>query len=92
MNRGLITCGGGLVYFTNAWVSAGLLRATGSQLPHQLWLHESECSPRIEKLAAKGGMDLRVLQESRMMRPSVGGGPGPLAVDDETGGDPGVWI
>ncbi|MFO1486845.1 MAG: glycosyltransferase family 9 protein [Verrucomicrobiota bacterium] len=35
--RGIVLCGGGLTYFTNAWVCIRLLRARGCNLPIQLW-------------------------------------------------------
>lgn len=35
--RGIVTCGGGYRYFTNAWVLIRMLRHLGCQLPIQLW-------------------------------------------------------
>ncbi len=35
--RGVIICGGGLKYFTNAWVAIRILRKLGCNLPLQVW-------------------------------------------------------
>lgn len=35
--RGIVICGGGLTYFTNAWVCINMLRRLGCALPIQLW-------------------------------------------------------
>lgn len=35
--RGIVICGGGAKYFTNAWVCVSILRQHGCQLPIQLW-------------------------------------------------------
>ena len=49
--RGIVICGGGLRYFTCAWVCIHLLRHFGSNLPIELWyLGPKECSARMKKL------------------------------------------
>jgi hypothetical protein len=35
--RGIVICGGGVKYFTNAWVCLNMLRHLGCALPAQLW-------------------------------------------------------
>jgi len=35
--RGIVICGGGLRYFTSAWVCIKMLRRLGSRLPIQMW-------------------------------------------------------
>ena len=35
--RGIVICGGGVRYFTNAWVCINMLRRLGCRLPIQLW-------------------------------------------------------
>jgi FkbM family methyltransferase len=35
--RGIIICGGGVSYFTNAWVNIQILRMHGCKLPIELW-------------------------------------------------------
>jgi len=35
--RGIVICGGGVSYFTNAWVCINMLRRLGCSLPIQLW-------------------------------------------------------
>lgn len=35
--KGIVICGGGVKYFTNAWVCVNMLRRLGCELPIQLW-------------------------------------------------------
>ncbi len=35
--RGIVICGGGVKYFTNAWVCINMLRKLGCSLPVQIW-------------------------------------------------------
>src|SRR5206468_3920334 len=35
--RGIVICGGGMKYFTNAWVCIKMLRRLGCRLPIQFW-------------------------------------------------------
>jgi len=37
LGRGIVICGGGVKYFTNAWTSINLLRHLGCRLPVELW-------------------------------------------------------
>ncbi|MDX1952588.1 MAG: glycosyltransferase family 9 protein [Verrucomicrobiota bacterium] len=48
--RGIVICGGGLTYFTSAWVSISILRKLGCQLPIELWHLADELSPRMRSL------------------------------------------
>jgi hypothetical protein len=49
--RGIVICGGGLKYFTCAWVTIKMLREVGCTLPIQLWyLGRSEVDERMESL------------------------------------------
>jgi hypothetical protein len=51
--RGIVMCGGGERYFTNAWISISLLRHVGCRLPIQLWyLGKDELDPYMEELVA----------------------------------------
>lgn len=47
LGRGLVICGGGYKYFSNAWVCARLLRRFGSELPVELWIWDYEFDPRL---------------------------------------------
>lgn len=40
--RGVVICGGGVKYFTNAWVCINMLRRVGCMLPIELWHLGSE--------------------------------------------------
>jgi len=49
--RGIVICGGGVKYFTNAWVCINMLRRLGCTLPIQLWfLGEKEMDQRMKEL------------------------------------------
>lgn len=49
--RGIVICGGGTRFFTNAWVCINMLRKLGSSLPIQLWyLGRQELDERMEAL------------------------------------------
>lgn len=49
--RGITICGGGLRYFTCAWVCIRMLRHFGCRLPIQLWhLGEKEMTPEMKSL------------------------------------------
>jgi ADP-heptose:LPS heptosyltransferase len=51
--RGIVICGGGLKYFTCAWVCIRMLRKFGCELPIELWhLGESEMDPEMKSLLA----------------------------------------
>jgi FkbM family methyltransferase len=49
--RGIVICGGGVTYFTNAWVCIRRLRDLGCSLPIELWyLGREELDTRMESL------------------------------------------
>jgi ADP-heptose:LPS heptosyltransferase len=49
--RGIVICGGGIRYFTNAWVCIHMLRRFGCVLPIEVWhLGKSEMSNEMAKL------------------------------------------
>jgi glycosyltransferase involved in cell wall biosynthesis/ADP-heptose:LPS heptosyltransferase len=49
--RGIVICGGGTTYFTNAWVGINILRQVGCRLPIQLWyLGENELDDKMREL------------------------------------------
>lgn len=52
--RGIVTCGGGYTYFTNAWVLIRMLRHVGCTLPIQLWyLGPDEVDDRMKRLVSR---------------------------------------
>ena len=56
--RGIVMCGGGTTYFTNAWIAISLLRHVGCTLPVQLWfLGARELDPFMEALIAPLGVE-----------------------------------
>jgi ADP-heptose:LPS heptosyltransferase len=55
--RGIVVCGGGPRYLTNAWVCVNMLRRLGCRLPVQLWyLGKEEKDARMEALLAELGV------------------------------------
>lgn len=51
--QGIVLCGGGIRYFTNAWIAISLLRHVGVTLPIQFWyLGPTEMDPRMRDLLA----------------------------------------
>jgi ADP-heptose:LPS heptosyltransferase len=55
--RGIVICGGGAKYFTNAWVCINMLRKLGCKLPIELWhLGETEMTREMEKLVSPLGV------------------------------------
>lgn len=51
--RGIVICGGGAKYFTNAWICIHMLRQLGCQLPIELWyLGQREMDKRMRALVA----------------------------------------
>ena len=51
--RGIVICAGGLRYFTNAYVSASVLRRHGCTLPIQFWhLGPAEMTDEMRQLVA----------------------------------------
>jgi ADP-heptose:LPS heptosyltransferase len=56
--RGIVICGGGVKYFTNAWVCINMLRRLGCRLPVQLWyLGRKELDDRMKALLAPLGVE-----------------------------------
>ncbi len=56
--RGIVICGGGVRYFTNAWVCIHMLRRLGCQLPIQLWhLGPRELDRKMKTLLASIGVE-----------------------------------
>jgi len=56
--RGIVICGGGVKYFTNAWVCINLLRQLGCALPVQLWyLGKQEMNDRMIALLTPLGVE-----------------------------------
>jgi hypothetical protein len=56
--RGIVTCGGGYVYFANAWVMIRMLRHLGCELPIQLWyLGPKEVDDRMKRLVRPHGVE-----------------------------------
>jgi len=52
--KGIIICGGGIEYFTNAWVCINMLRRLRSRLPIQLWhLGPSEVDGAMRRMVEK---------------------------------------
>lgn len=50
--KGIVTCAGGLSYFTCAWVNISLLRKKGCDLPVELWYQDGELNQEtIQELA-----------------------------------------
>jgi hypothetical protein len=55
--RGIVICGGGTRYFTNAWVCINMLRRLGCRLPIELWhLGPKELDDPIRALVASLGV------------------------------------
>jgi hypothetical protein len=56
--RGIVICGGGQKYFTNAWVSINMLRHLGCKLPIQLWhLGRKEMGEQMKNLLMPLGVE-----------------------------------
>jgi len=56
--RGIVICGGGVRYFTNAWVCINVLRQRGCRLPIQLWhLGQRELDHGMRELVAPLGVE-----------------------------------
>jgi len=56
--RGIVICGGGVRYFTNAWVCINMLRRLGCRLPVELWhLGPRELDRKMKGLLAPLGVE-----------------------------------
>jgi FkbM family methyltransferase len=74
--RGIVLCGGGASYFTNAWVCINMLRFHGCNLPIELWyLGRAELDKKMEALIAPLGVkciNARELMNRYPMRNPLG--------------------
>jgi hypothetical protein len=67
LDRGIIICGGGPKYFTNAWVCINMLRHLRCRLPIQLWhLGKKEFSPKMKSLASR--LDVECINASALRK------------------------
>jgi ADP-heptose:LPS heptosyltransferase len=65
--RGIVICGGGSRYFTNAWVCIHMLRHAGCRLPVQLWhLGRKELDERMRSLMAP--LDVECIDAHRLRK------------------------
>lgn len=65
--RGIVICGGGITYFTNAWVCVTMLRRAGCDLPIEVWhLGQKEMSARMRALLRS--LDCRVVDALRVRK------------------------
>lgn len=68
--RGIVICGGGVKYFTNAWVSISMLRHLGCQLPIQLWYQgPNELDDTMKSLVRKLNVQCIDAEECRTSSP-----------------------
>jgi hypothetical protein len=68
--RGIVICGGGVRYFTNAWVCIQMLRRLGCELPIELWhLGQKELSIRMSELVRPLGVMCRDARSLRRKFP-----------------------
>lgn len=69
--RGIVICGGGVRYFTNAWVCIHMLRRHGCKLPIQIWyLTAKEMDERMKELVRPLGVECVDGREVRKMAPA----------------------
>jgi hypothetical protein len=70
-SRGIVICGGGIRYFTAAWVCIRMLRQLGCRLPIELWyLGEKELDSRMQALVAPYEVECIDAQEMSRKYPS----------------------
>jgi alpha 1,2-mannosyltransferase len=62
MHKGIIICGGGYKYCTNAWVCIKMLRMLGNALPVELWLWENEYFTELETWLAPFNARIRLAE------------------------------
>jgi glycosyltransferase involved in cell wall biosynthesis len=68
--RGIVICGGGTKYFSNAWVCIKMLRHLGCSLPIQLWhLGREEMDWRMEMLLKPLNVQTKDALEARQQHP-----------------------
>jgi len=69
--QGIVICGGGLQYFTNAWVCINVLRELGCTLPIQLWyLGEDEMDEEMKLLLKPFGIECVDAMKVRKRHPA----------------------
>jgi glycosyltransferase involved in cell wall biosynthesis len=69
--KGIIIAGGGVCYFTNAWVCINMLRRFGCQLPVQVWyLGQKEMDERMKDILRPLGVDFVDAFEVRQKHPA----------------------
>src|SRR5260221_617852 len=69
--RGVVICGGGVKYFTNAWVCVNMLRRSGCTLPVQLWfLGKEEMDQEMKTLIKSLGVDCIDAAQVRKRHPA----------------------
>jgi hypothetical protein len=68
--RGIIICGGGVKYFTSAWICIRMLRHLGCELPIQLWhLGRHEVDARMREVIQPYGVECVDALELRKQMP-----------------------
>ena len=60
MSKGIVVCGGGYRYLSNAFVLMQTIRALKSMVPIEIWMFESEYDSRIARFIAELQAELRV--------------------------------
>jgi len=69
--RGIVICGGGVKYFTSAWVCINRLRRAGCSLPIQFWsLNKEEMDEQMKALLERLDVDCIDASEVRKRHPS----------------------
>lgn len=63
--RGIVMCGGGYKYFTNAWIAIKLLRHHGCELPIELWMTRDEYDRRFERWLRPYDTQVRIADDVR---------------------------
>lgn len=77
--KGIVMCAGGMVHFTCAWVNIKMLRASGCQLPIEVWHYGEELSAEaIDELESLGAQCRNFLDYG--LKSSVGFMLKPLAI------------
>jgi hypothetical protein len=71
-SKGIVICGGGYWYFTNAYVNIRLIRSLGCRLPIELWMFAHECDDKITAICRKLRVSLRVVNADDITNLSEG--------------------
>jgi ADP-heptose:LPS heptosyltransferase len=70
LGRGIVICGGGVKYFTSAWVCIHMLRRLGCKLPIQVWyLGEKEMDEEMKALLTPHGVECIDAVKVRKLHP-----------------------